>query len=262
MGLATLRMSLGIPYRMAEASAWPWLMAMTRRDWRGQDNLGFHGDGIIVCPNHISWFDPLVVAHFLHDSGRPPRFVAKQSVFEVPIFGQWIGAAGQIPLDRGSDPTEALASAEAAVRSGECLVIYPEGTLTRDPNLWPMTGKTGAVRLSLQTGAPVIPVAQWGPQEVMWPYKKEFNAFPPKLMQVRAGDPITFDDLRGKPVTAALLKKGTARVMAAITDMLADMRGETPPAKPFDWAAEQKKLKAAAASEGSETSTKKTNGKA
>ena len=55
-------------------------------------------------------------------------------------------------------------AAVAAVRKGECVVVYPEGTLTRDPAQWPMTGKSGAARIALETGCPVIPVGQWGPQ--------------------------------------------------------------------------------------------------
>lgn len=245
MGLATLRMSLGIPYRTAEVMAWPNLMVWTRRDWQGQENLSYHGEGIIVAPNHISWFDPLAIAHFLHDAGRPPRFMGKQEVFDVPLMGQFLKQAGQIPIDRGNDPTAALESAQHAVRSGECLVMYPEGTITRDPGVWPMTGKTGAVRVALLTGAPLIPVAQWGANKVMAPYTKEFNIFPPKLMQVRAGEPLDLSDLMGQPLTAELLKIGTERLMARITAMLADIRGETPPAHPLDWATEKKNLEQA-----------------
>ena len=153
-------------------------MALTRRDWRGAENLGRHGEGIVVAPNHISFLDPLIMAHFLHDNGRPPRFMGKQSVFEIPLAGQLIRGAGQIPVSRDKDPHKALAAAEAAVTNGECLVMYPEGTITRDPGTWPMSGKTGALRVALETGAPLIPIAQWGANEIMPPYTTQMNVLP------------------------------------------------------------------------------------
>ncbi len=249
MVLKTLNMSLGVPYRSVELVAWPWAMALTRRDWRGQEHLGRHGQGIVVAPNHISWIDPLVMAHFLHDSGRPPRFMGKQSVFEVPVVGQIIKGAGQIPVAREADPAKALAVAVEAVRKGECLVMYPEGTLTRDPHVWPMKGRTGALRVALAAEAPLIPIAQWGANKIMAPYAKELWLLPPKLIQVRVGPPVDIDDLRGKRITKTLLEEGTGRLMDAITSMLADIRGETPPAERLDWAAERKRQAAAEAKE-------------
>ena len=56
-------------------------------------------------------------------------------------------------------------AAVQAVREGECVVVYPEGTLTRDPDLGRCTGKSGAARIALETGCPVIPVGQWGAQD-------------------------------------------------------------------------------------------------
>jgi 1-acyl-sn-glycerol-3-phosphate acyltransferase len=244
-------MRLGIPYRTAEVLLWPWMMALTRRQWRGQEHLGPHGQGVVVAPNHISWFDPLVVAHFLHDSGRPPRFMGKQSVFDVPVVGQLISGAGQIPVSRDSDPSRALAAAEAAVQAGECLVMYPEGTITRDPGIWPMTGRTGALRVALETGAPLVPVAQWGAHEVIGPYRSELKLLPPKLMQVTAGPPLDLDDMRGRPVTKELLEEGTDRLMDAITGLLEQIRGEQAPATRLDWAAERKRHAAASTEEES-----------
>jgi 1-acyl-sn-glycerol-3-phosphate acyltransferase len=241
MGLKTLGMSLGPSYRTAEMLAWPTMMALTRRDWRGQNHLGAHGEGIIVAPNHISWFDPLVIAHFLHDSGRPPRFIGKQSVFDVPLVGRLISGAGQIPVARADNPSRALAAATAAVRAGECVVIYPEGTITRDPGTWPMSGKTGALRVALETGAPLVPVAQWGANKVMAPYAKELWVLPPKLMQVSAGPPLDIDDLRGRPITKELLTEGTDRLMDAITGLLEEIRGESAPAERLDWTAERRR---------------------
>jgi 1-acyl-sn-glycerol-3-phosphate acyltransferase len=238
--IKTMGMNLGIPYRASEAMLWPWMMAVTRRDWRGAENLRVHGEGIVVAPNHISWFDPLVIAHFLNDNRRPPRFMGKQEVFDVPVVGSLIRGAGQIPVLRGSDPAAALQEAIVAVRAGECVVMYPEGTITRDPGLWPMTGKTGALRVALASGAPLIPVAQWGANKVSAPYSKVVRLVPPKLMQVVAGAPLAIDDLRGQEMTRELLEEGTARLMAAITALLETLRGEKAPEVRYDLAAHRR----------------------
>ncbi|HEX6887667.1 MAG TPA: lysophospholipid acyltransferase family protein [Candidatus Nanopelagicales bacterium] len=243
MARRTAGMRLGVPYRTAEALLWPSAMALMRRDWRGTEHLRAHGEGIIVAPNHISWFDPIVMAHFLHDNGRPPRFLAKQSVFEVPVVGWVVNGAEQIPVTRDTDPSKALAAAEAALAAGECVVVYPEGTITRDPALWPMSGRTGAIRLALESGAPLIPVAQWGAQEVMPPYQKAFRILPRKTMRVLAGPPLDLDDLRGRPLDRAVLETGTNRLMDAITGLLEQLRGERAPGQRFDWAAERKRLR-------------------
>lgn len=237
----TFGQKLGPAYRTAQAVLWPPLMAATKRDWRGREHLGRPGEGIIVAPNHISQFDFGVMAHFLNDAGRPPRFLAKQEIFDVKMVGPFMRAAGQIAVPRGADPTRTLDAAIAAVRAGECVCIYPEGTITRSPDLWPMKGRTGAVRVAMATGAPIIPVAQWGAQEVLVPYTKRLRLVPRKTVHVVAGPPVYLDDLRGQPLTKELLEEGTARVMAAITGLLEDLRGEKAPAQPLDWAAEKRR---------------------
>jgi 1-acyl-sn-glycerol-3-phosphate acyltransferase len=97
-----------------------------------------------------------------------------------------------------------------------------------------MTGKTGAARIALTTGAPVIPVAQWGAQEVIGPYRKEFRILPRKVMRVTAGPPVDLDDLRGRDLDAKTLREATERIVAAITALLEEIRGETAPAERFD----------------------------
>ena len=141
--------------------------------------------------------------------------------------------AKQIPVYRESaDASKAFSAAVAGgPRAGECVAIYPEATLTRDPDLWPMVGKTGAARVALETGAPVIPVAQWGPQELLPPYAKRPHLFPRKTMHVWAGPPVDLDGRsRAGPMDAALLHEVTERIMAAITALLEEIRGEQAPA--------------------------------
>lgn len=208
-------------------------MLLTKRDWRGTEYVP--DGGAVVVVNHVSHVDPLTFAHFVYDNGRLPRFLAKDSVFKVPFVGMVVRGAKQIPVYRESgNASLAYAAAVAAVRDGELVAIYPEATLTRDPGGWPMVGKTGAARVALETGAPVIPVAQWGPQEILPPYTKRPKLLPRRMMHVRAGPPVDLTDVVGRPVDAELLQEVTERIMAAITDLLEQIRGEKAPAVRFD----------------------------
>lgn len=210
------------------------MVLFTKRDWRGGEYL-HKSEGVVVAMNHLSWFDPFVAGHFCHDNGRQVRFLAKAEVFKIPGIGSILKSAGQIPVKRRDSEAAAgsLLIAMEAVRKGQCIVIYPEGTLTRDPNLWPMSAKTGAARIALTTGVDVIPAAQWGPQDVLAPYGKAFKLFPRKTMKVWAGPPVNLDDLRGQPITAATLREATDRIMRDITNLLAEQRGVPAPEKPM-----------------------------
>src|SRR5918993_5590112 len=127
------------------------LRPLTRRDWQDQHKVPQAG-GLIFVVNHISNADPLAVGQFLAFSGRWPRFLAKESLFRVPVMGRIIRSCGQIPVQRQSARSaDALHAAVEAVDLGRAVVIYPEGTITRDPDLWPMAGKTGAARIALRT---------------------------------------------------------------------------------------------------------------
>lgn len=208
----------------------PIMMLCTKREWAGQEHLQTSG-GIVVAMNHLSWFDPFAAGHFVNDAGRPARFLGKIEVFKIPLLGKLITSAGMIPVARGtSAAVSSLHAAIEAVKQGECVVIYPEGTLTRDKELWPMSAKNGVARIALASNAPVIPAAQWGPQEVLSPYSKSFKLFPRKTMHVHAGPEVNLDDLRNKPLTGELLTEATNRIMKAITELLAEIRNEKPPA--------------------------------
>jgi len=208
-------------------------MVATRRNWRGMEWLP--EKGFVLAANHISHTDPLLLAHFVNDAGIPPRFLAKASVLDVPGLGRLLRATGQIPVYREStDAALALSAAVEAVQRGECVIVYPEGTLTRDPDLWPMVGKTGAVRIALATGCPLIPVAQWGAHRILAPYTKVPKLLPRRTIQICAGPPVDLDDLREQPLDVAVLREGTHRVMAAITAQLETLRGERAPARRFD----------------------------
>lgn len=212
----------------------PFMLATTKRDWRGRENVPRTG-GIVVAANHVSHFDPLTLGHFMHEQGRVPRYLGKASLFKIPVFGRIISSAGQIPVERGSsEAAHAFQAAVDAVERGESVIFYPEATITRDPDMWPMTGKTGAARVALSTGRPVIPIAQWGPQEVYAAYSHRVHLLPRKTMHIKAGPPVDLSAYEGKPLTTELLQKATATIMNAIADALGELRGETPPAELYD----------------------------
>ncbi|GAA1143716.1 lysophospholipid acyltransferase family protein [Ornithinicoccus hortensis] len=221
-------------YAAAIATLRPPLMALTTRDWSGGENLPESG-GFVAAANHLSEIDPLIVAHYLVDHGCPPLFLAKASLFKIPLVGPALKGLGQVPVHRGtSRAVDALAEAEQAVLDGSCVAIMPEGTLTRDPDLWPMRAHVGVARLALVTRAPVIPIAQWGAQKLLAPYaNRPTGLFSRHTMQVTAGPAVPLDDLFGREDDAGALREATDRVMAAITVQLARLRGEEPPEKPF-----------------------------
>jgi len=129
---------------------------------------------------------------------------------------------------------------------GECLIFYPEGTATRDPDLWPMVPKTGIARLALTTGAPVIPVAQWGTQDILLYGTKKLSVIPRHMVKMLAGPAVDLSAYEGEPLSRDVLRAAATAVMADITGLLARLRGETPPAVPYDPAAARRAARQAA----------------
>ncbi|SBT53069.1 lysophospholipid acyltransferase family protein [Micromonospora auratinigra] len=223
------RRKLGFWPRFAVVLVKPVLTVWTRRSWRGTEQLGGDG-GIIIVPNHISHADPLVAAHFIYDAGRWPQFLGKASVFRVPVIGWILHRCRQIPVERGSvDAVKSLDRLVEALDSGGAVVIYPEGTITREPDLWPMRGKTGAARLALATGAPVIPVAMVGPERMFDPKTARLGLRPRTPVTVVAGPPVDLSRWAGATPTRAILEEMTDTIMLRIRDLVAEIRGGTPP---------------------------------
>jgi 1-acyl-sn-glycerol-3-phosphate acyltransferase len=170
----------------------------------------------------------------VHEAGRYPAFMIKSSAFDVKLIGPFLRVLGQLPVRRGeADAANVLMVAEQALNDGECVIIYPEGTATRDPDQWPMVAKTGVARLALATGVPVIPVAQWGAQDIL-PYGEvKPHAVPRKLVRMLAGPPVDLSEYEGKPLTRDVLRGATNAIMDDIAKLLAELRGGQPPATPY-----------------------------
>ncbi|MFF7332570.1 lysophospholipid acyltransferase family protein [Streptomyces sp. NPDC090306] len=228
------RRRIGFWYRFAAVICKPVLAVLIKRDWRGMENIPAEG-GFITAVNHNSHIDPFAYAHFQYNTGRVPRFLAKAGLFKGGFVGAMMRGTGQIPVYREStDALSAFRAAIDAVDRGECVAFYPEGTLTRDPDGWPMTAKTGAARVALQTRCPVVPVAQWGANEVLPPYAKKPDLLPRKTHHVLAGPPVDLERFYGKEMSPDVLKEATEVIMAAVTRLLEEIRGEKAPAVPYD----------------------------
>ncbi len=213
------------------------LLVFTRRDWRGLEHVPAAG-GVIVAANHISTADPLTLCDYvLHGARRIPRFLAKDSLFAGGGYvARTMRGAGQIPVRRDTDDASlALSHAVAALARGECVVLYPEGTVTCDPSSWPMVARTGVARLALLSGAPVVPVAQWGPHELFASVRRPgLRVRPRTRARVVAGPPVDLTRYQGSELTGEVLRAATDDIMRAITCLVEELRGEPAPTQAHD----------------------------
>jgi 1-acyl-sn-glycerol-3-phosphate acyltransferase len=189
--------------------------------------------GVLIVLNHVSQVDTLLMARFVWQSGRVPRFMIKAGVFDWPAVGHMMKGAGQIPVYRGTtDAAKSLRDAVAALEQGEAIVIYPEGTTTKDPANWPMQAKTGVARLVLLSpDTPVVPVGQWGPHRMGGFALSRLGRRRTSLLSV--GAPLDLSRWRGAEPTAETLRTITDEIMGAVRAEVAELRGEPAPAEFF-----------------------------
>jgi 1-acyl-sn-glycerol-3-phosphate acyltransferase len=222
----------------------PGIRMMMRLDWRGQENLPADGP-VILAANHLSYMDIFAVSLFADSARRYPVFLAKSSLFTIPVLGTILGRLGQLPVYRGQvDAALVLKrAAELAARNNACVIFYPESTVTRDPDQWPMVAKTGVARLALERGIPVVPIAHWGAQRIL-PYGKFVPKFlPRKTVQVAAGPPVDLSEFADQPLTNAALRAATDKIMREVAALLGGLRGQTPPAEFYHPAVARRKLR-------------------
>ncbi len=219
-------------FKVLAATVIPVMSAMADIRIQNGDKLPKHG-AFVLAPNHYSEIDPIVIGIAVWKLGRVPRFLAKGSLFKLPVVGAILRKTGQVPVERGGSGKAPMLAARSLVNSREPSIVYPEGTLTRDPDLWPMRGKLGAVRTALAAGVPLVPVAHWGTQTLMPRYGKRIRPFPRKRIELLFGDPVDLSRFEGKIDTETLVA-ATDELMAAITALLATLRNETPPAERWD----------------------------
>lgn len=208
----------------------PFMELVGRYRLHGTENIPATG-AVVVAPNHYSDIDPIVIGYALYKLKRMPRFLAKASLFKVPVLGWMFRKAEQVPVERsGSSGADPLAAARRIAKAGHAVVIYPEGTLTRDPDLWPMRGKLGAVRTALDAGIPLIPAVSWGAQKILPRYGK-ISLFPRKPTDIVFGPPLDLSEFAGKSGDTKALAAATTKLMNTLAAMVGELRGETPPAQ-------------------------------
>jgi 1-acyl-sn-glycerol-3-phosphate acyltransferase len=222
-------------FRLLAAIAVPPMNAIAKFKLTGVENVPSSG-AFVLAPNHYSEIDPLVIGVSMWKIGRMPRYLAKASLFDVPVVGALLRASGQVPVERAGSGTRSnpLEAAKQIADQGLAVVIYPEGSLTRDPDLWPMRGKTGAVRTALEQGIPVIPAAHWGTQLVMPRYAKKISVFPRKTIHVRFGEAVDLSAYSDRVHDSAAMAEATDILMNAITELFEQLRGEKAPAERWD----------------------------
>jgi 1-acyl-sn-glycerol-3-phosphate acyltransferase len=207
---------------------------LLRNRWGGREHVPRSG-GVILAVNHLSYLDFAPDGVFIHACGRYPVFMIKSSAFELKGIGGFLRKAGQLPVHRGSgDAALVLEEAEKRLAEGAAVIFYPEGTTTLDRAWWPMAARTGVARLALATGAPVIPVANWGTQDIVPFGTRKLRLFPRKTVHVVAGPPVDLSQWSGQEDSAKALRAATDAIMAQVTDLVGQLRGETPPPVPYD----------------------------
>jgi 1-acyl-sn-glycerol-3-phosphate acyltransferase len=221
----------------------PTFGAMMRMEFSGKENFPRDG-GVILAVNHLSYMDILATAIMVHKVGRYPVFLAKSSLFDVPVLGAAMRKLGQLPVYRGQvDAGLVLRDAERLGLDGACVIFYPEGTATRDPDQWPMVAKTGVARLALAASLPVVPMAVWGAQQIL-PYGSLLpKVLPRKTVKVLAGPVVDLSEFADQPLSNQILRAATDKIMADVTALVGELRAEVPPAKPYHPAVERRKLR-------------------
>lgn len=241
-------MAKGARVRREHSGGWVWFAAsffypltrlLAKRINKGAERMPARGPVILVL-NHISHLDPVYDAVFVHKTRRTPRFLAKNTLWEKPLVKQVMTGAGQIPVYRGSmQARESLKHAADAVDKGRVVVVYPEGTITRDPNGWPMTSRTGVGWLALDNldkDVLVLPAARWGTLSILDAYQKKFRLLPRARISTTIGEPVDLSKYKGRPVTNQLAREVTDLLMHKVSDLLGEIRGETPPAEFYRYA--------------------------
>jgi 1-acyl-sn-glycerol-3-phosphate acyltransferase len=214
----------GFWIRLCVAILYPLDTLLFKIRWHHLDRIPETG-GVLLAVNHISQADPAAMARMIWQAGRLPRFLIKSGVFGWPIVGRMMTGAGQIPVYRGTaDAQNSLRAATKALQDGECVIIYPEGTITSDPAYWPMPAKTGVARIALDNPEiPVLPIGQWGAQRTLGRGGR-FRPVPRHRHEATVGEPIDLSAFRGREQSADLLDEVTAVIMAAITAEVAQLR--------------------------------------
>lgn len=218
------------------------LVLTARRKYRHLERIPSTGGAIIVS-NHISLLDAFVLPHAVRKAGRNPLGMGKVELFHIPVVGKWFTKIGHVAVDRkAASPSVALEPAAEALRSGQVLCMYPEGTINHTPERGLLEGRTGVARLALASGVPVVPIGQWGPQEALSSKGKLALLRKPKMLgwlhadrkarrpvcQLLVGEPISPDEIAAAAKSTSGeedLRAATDLVMTRLGALVAEISG-------------------------------------
>ncbi|MCA1227662.1 1-acyl-sn-glycerol-3-phosphate acyltransferase [Saccharopolyspora sp. 6M] len=216
--------------RLAAIVFYPLTALLSRVRVHGLANVPATGPALLVL-NHVSHLDPIYDAVTVHRAARIPRFMAKNTLWNVPVLRNVLTGVEQIPVFRQTaDARKSLEAAHGSLEDGKIVIIYPDGTVTRDPDGWPMTPKAGVARLALEHDVPIVPAARWGTRDIYDHYAKKFRPFPRKTVHVRIGEPLDLGEYRGRAADPQVLREISELAMGRVRDLLGEIREEQPPA--------------------------------
>jgi glycerol-3-phosphate dehydrogenase (NAD(P)+) len=173
-------------YWLVRAILQPFFHIYFRLSRIGREHIPAEGP-VIVAANHRSFLDPFVIATMVR---RPMYYVAKKEMFTSPWRSWVLNALGAFPVDRGTGDTQMIETAEAILARGDIVLMFPEGTRTRPGSLG--EPRRGVGRLALETGAPVVPIAVIGTEDVRRGWRIR-----PRKVRIRAGRPLRFPKVGG-----------------------------------------------------------------
>ncbi|MGW0892258.1 lysophospholipid acyltransferase family protein [Saccharopolyspora sp. NPDC002578] len=215
--------------RLAAVVFYPLTALLSRVRVHGLENIPATGPALLVL-NHVSHLDPLYDAVTVHRAARVPRFMAKNTLWNVPVLRNVLNGVEQIPVFRQTaDARKSLEAAHDALEAGKIVIIYPDGTVTKDPEGWPMSPKPGVARLAVEHDVPIVPAARWGTRDVYDHYEKKFRPFPRKTVHVRIGEPLDLSEYRDAPADAPVLRTVSELAMSRVRELLGDIREQQPP---------------------------------
>jgi 1-acyl-sn-glycerol-3-phosphate acyltransferase len=198
-------------YNLIGVLSTPVLYGLYRLRARGLENLPREGGYVLAC-NHVSNFDPWAIGVPLWPK-RFLRFMAKSELYWFPL-GTIINGAGAFPVHRGQHDTVAMDTAIRLAREGNIVTMFPEGTRRRKGLMkrHEARPRSGAARIALEAGVPLIPAAVKGTDGLRRLAK----------LRVAYGPPVDIDDLRGGEVAEAA-QEATVRLMARINELEATL---------------------------------------
>ena len=170
-----------VVYWIVRAVLQPFFRVYFRLHRIGREHIPQDGP-LLLAANHRSFLDPFVLGTMLR---RPVYYVAKKELFENRLQAWFLNSLGAFPVDRGASDQEMLTTAKAILERGDAVLIFPEGTRVRPGGLG--TPKRGVGRLALESGAPIVPLAVIGTEDVRRGWRIR-----PRKITIRAGRALTY----------------------------------------------------------------------